>query len=314
MRDKKRFLTVLLSIMCMLSLILTSFSITAVSSADDISGDDGTVEGTDDEDEEDEEDGDDEDADDDLGGIDTVMNFVASKIEKKAVTLKWDKVSDIDGYTVEYKAASASKWSDKAVAAAKNSVKITGLKIGTRYNFRIRAYIHYEEDLDDEEDEEEEEEEEFIDDIIEEDEEDEEEDEGEEDFPEYEYGEYSKMTLTTLKKDGSGVKKAVSNTYEKKATGVKTSKLRSLKSTKKGTVELSWKKNAKATGYEIYMSNKKSSGYKKVATIKNNNTVKYIKKKLKSGEKFFFKIRAYVVKKKVKTFTKYSAVKSITVK
>ena len=145
-------------------------------------------------------------------------------------------------------------------------------------------------------------------------EEDEEEDEGEEDFPEYEYGEYSKMTLTTLKKDGSGVKKAVSNTYEKKATGVKTSKLRSLKSTKKGTVELSWKKNAKATGYEIYMSNKKSSGYKKVATIKNNNTVKYIKKKLKSGEKFFFKIRAYVVKKKVKTFTKYSAVKSITVK
>lgn len=309
MRDKKRFLTVLLSIMCMLSLILTSFSITAVSSADDISGDDGTVEGTDDED--DEEDGDDEDADDDFGGIDTVMNFVASKIGKKAVTLKWDKVSDIDGYTVEYKAASASKWSDKDVAAAKNSVKITGLKIGTRYNFRIRAYIHYEEDLDDEEDEEEEE---FIDDIIEEDEEDEEEDEGEEDFPEYEYGEYSKMTLTTLKKDGSGVNKAVSNTYEKKATGVKTSKLSSLKSTKKGTVELSWKKNAKATGYEIYMSNKKSSGYKKVATIKNNNTVKHIKKKLKSGEKFFFKIRAYVVKKKVKTFTKYSAVKSITVK
>lgn len=308
MRDKKRFLTVLLSIMCMLSLILTSFSITAVSSADDISEDDGTVEGTDDEDE---EDGDDEDVDDDFGGIDTVMNFVASKIGKKAVTLKWDKVSDIDGYTVEYKAASASKWSDKDVAAAKNSVKITGLKIGTRYIFRIRAYIHYEEDLDDEEDEEEEE---FIDDIIEEDEEDEEEDEGEEDFPEYEYGEYSKMTLTTLKKDGSGVKKAVSNTYEKKATGVKTSKLRSLKSTKKGTVELSWKKNAKATGYEIYMSNKKSSGYKKVATIKNNNTVKYIKKKLKSGEKFFFKIRAYVVKKKVKTFAKYSAVKSITVK
>lgn len=311
MRDKKRFLTVLLSIMCMLSLILTSFSITAVSSADDISGDDGTVEGTDDEDDEDDEDGDDEDADDDFGGIDTVMNFVASKIGKKAVTLKWDKVSDIDGYTVEYKAASASKWSDKDVAAAKNSVKITGLKIGTRYNFRIRAYIHYEEDLDDEEDEEEEE---FIDDIIEDDEEDEGEDEGEEDFPEYEYGEYSKMTLTTLKKDGSGVKKAVSNTYEKKATGIKTSKLSSLKSTKKGTVKLSWKKNAKATGYEIYMSNKKSSGYKKVATIKNNNTVKYIKKKLKSGEKFFFKIRAYVVKKKVKTFAKYSAVKSITVK
>lgn len=312
MRDKKRFLTVLLSIMCMLSLILTSFSITAVSSADDISGGDGTVEGTDDEDDEDEEeDGDDEDADDDFGGIDTVMNFVASKIGKKAVTLKWDKVSDIDGYTVEYKAASASKWSDKDVAAAKNSVKITGLKIGTRYNFRIRAYIHYEEDLEDEEDEEDEE---FIDDIIEDDEEDEGEDEGEEDFPEYEYGEYSKMTLTTLKKDGSGVKKAVSNTYEKKAAGIKTSKLSSLKSTKKGTVKLSWKKNAKATGYEIYMSNKKSSGYKKVATIKNNNTVKYIKKKLKSGEKFFFKIRAYVVKKKVKTFAKYSAVKSITVK
>ena len=146
MRDKKRFLTVLLSIMCMLSLILTSFSITAVSSADDISGDDGTVEGTDDEDEEDEEDeedGDEEDADDDFGGIDTVMNFVASKIGKKAVTLKWDKVSDIDGYTVEYKATSASKWSNKDVDAAKNSVKITGLKIGTRYNFRIRAYIHY---------------------------------------------------------------------------------------------------------------------------------------------------------------------------
>ena len=38
-------------------------------------------------------------------------------------------------------------------------------------------------------------------------------------------------------------------------------------------IKLTWKKISKATGYQIYMSTKKSSGYKKIATIKKAKTV-----------------------------------------
>lgn len=76
-------------------------------------------------------------------------------------------------------------------------------------------------------------------------------------------------------------------------------------------VTLKWKKVKGATGYEIYRSTKKNSGYKKIATIKKGTKVTYTdKKNLKQNKKYYYKIRA--VKQNYKS--SYSKVKSVNVK
>ena len=78
---------------------------------------------------------------------------------------------------------------------------------------------------------------------------------------------------------------------------------------KKATVK--WKKNSKATGYEIqYSLDKKfKSGVKKV-TIKKKATVSKVIKSLKKGKTYYFRIRTY---KKV-AYSAWSAVKKLKIK
>ena len=62
---------------------------------------------------------------------------------KKAASLKWVKKTGINGYEIQYSTGSkftASK--TRTVKAAKNAVskKVTGLKSGSKYYFRIRTY------------------------------------------------------------------------------------------------------------------------------------------------------------------------------
>lgn len=81
----------------------------------------------------------------------------------------------------------------------------------------------------------------------------------------------------------------------------------------KKKITVSWKKNCAATGYEIYYSKKKSSGYKKLTAITSNSKTKYIKKKLASG-KYYVKMRPYLKQKGKKLYGSYTAVKAVTVK
>lgn len=90
--------------------------------------------------------------------------------------------------------------------------------------------------------------------------------------------------------------------------------LKSVKSTKTRTAVLTWKKNKKATGYEIYMSTKKASGYKKITTVKSWKKVTYTKKKLKKNKKYYFKVRAYKTAEGKKYYSAYSKVKAVKVK
>lgn len=90
--------------------------------------------------------------------------------------------------------------------------------------------------------------------------------------------------------------------------------LKSVKSTKTRTAVLTWKKNKKATGYEIYMSTKKASGYKKITTVKNWKKITYTKKKLKKDKKYYFKVRAYKTVEGKKYYSAYSKVKAVKVK
>ena len=62
------------------------------------------------------------------------------------------------------------------------------------------------------------------------------------------------------------------------------------------------------------MSTKKSSGYKKVATIKKWKKITYTKKKLKKNKKYYFKVRAYKTVEGKKYYSAYSKVKAVKVK
>ena len=86
----------------------------------------------------------------------------------------------------------------------------------------------------------------------------------------------------------------------------------SLKS-KKTSITVNRKKQS-ADGWVVYISEKKDSGYKKVATVKKGSSVSTVVDKLKKNKTYYIKIRNY---KKVGSYTeygKYSKVKSIKTK
>ena len=63
------------------------------------------------------------------------------------------------------------------------------------------------------------------------------------------------------------------------------------------SVTLSWKTVKKATGYEIYRSQKEKKDYELVGTIKNGKKSTWTDKKLKKDTRYFYKIRAICNKK-----------------
>ena len=100
-------------------------------------------------------------------------------------------------------------------------------------------------------------------------------------------------------------------------------KIKSYKKTK-STITLKWNKNTSSiSGYMIYRSKKKSSGYKKIKTV-SSKTTSYKNTKLKKNTTYYYKVRPYRTVKytyttknnKKKTLSKkaygsYSSVKKI---
>ena len=83
----------------------------------------------------------------------------------------------------------------------------------------------------------------------------------------------------------------------------------------KKKVTVSWKKVTNATGYEVYRSTKKKSGYKLVGTITKGSTVKYVDKKAKAGTKYYYKVRAVGNNEAgVPIHSSYSKVKAVKAK
>ena len=83
---------------------------------------------------------------------------------------------------------------------------------------------------------------------------------------------------------------------------------------RKKQVTVKWSKVSGASGYVIYRSTKKSSGFKAVKTIKSGKTVKFVNKKLKKDKKYYFKVRAYRTVSGKKVYGSYSAVKAAKAK
>ena len=99
----------------------------------------------------------------------------------------------------------------------------------------------------------------------------------------------------------------------KKYTPAKTT-LKSVKKTGTKKAKLNWKKVKAASGYEIYMSTKKSSGYKKIKTIKKAKTVTFTKSGLKKKKTYYFKVRTYRTANGVTYYGNYSNVKKVKIK
>lgn len=77
-------------------------------------------------------------------------------------------------------------------------------------------------------------------------------------------------------------------------------------STTKKTVKISFKKATGATGYIVYYSTSKSSGYKKLSTTSKTTITN---NKLKSGKNYYFKVKAYTKTSSGKTiYSSYSNV------
>ena len=95
---------------------------------------------------------------------------------------------------------------------------------------------------------------------------------------------------------------------------VQKTKLKSAKKQSARSVRLTWKKVKGCTGYEVYMSKKKNSGYKKIATLKKAKKVTYTKKKLKKKKTYYFKVRTYKTVNGKKYYSTFSNVKKVKMK
>lgn len=146
-------------------------------------------------------------------------------------------------------------------------------------------------------------------------------------------------TVTTQKGHGASEETEVTNTYKftvsKKATTPSTSgsnattakktattaaKIKLAKQTAKVKVngkkkiKVSWKKNTKASGYEIVYSTKKSFKGKKTIVVKSNKTTSKVVKKLKANKKYYVKVRSYKQIGNKKVYGAYSKVKMVKTK
>lgn len=74
---------------------------------------------------------------------------------------------------------------------------------------------------------------------------------------------------------------------------------------------ISWNKAKGSGGYEIYMSTRKNSGYKKVKTISSGKKGSYTKSGLKQKKTYYFKVRAYKKVNGQKQYGAFSAVKTV---
>lgn len=107
----------------------------------------------------------------------------------------------------------------------------------------------------------------------------------------------------------NGATKRVTITVKPK----KTAGLKVKKGKKRMTV--SWKRDKKATGYQLtYAQNKKFKKGKKNITISKNKTTKKTIKKLKAKKAYYVKVRAYKSVGKTKLYGAYSGVKKVKIR
>nr|WP_243235763.1 fibronectin type III domain-containing protein [Zhenpiania hominis] len=116
------------------------------------------------------------------------------------------------------------------------------------------------------------------------------------------------ITAAATSQYNAATKRITITVKPKKTVGVKVKK-------GKKRMTVSWKRDNKATGYQItYAQNKKFKKGKKNITISKNKTVKRTIKKLKARKTYYVKVRAYKKVGKTKIYGDYSKVKKVKVR
>lgn len=77
-----------------------------------------------------------------------------------------------------------------------------------------------------------------------------------------------------------------------------------------GKLKLTWKKVSGASGYQIYRSIHKNSGYRKIKTISGKSAPVYTDRGLRKGRRYYYKIRAYRKTDTRTYYGKFSSIKS----
>lgn len=86
----------------------------------------------------------------------------------------------------------------------------------------------------------------------------------------------------------------------------------SVSSANYNTLKIKWDKVSGADGYVLYCSTSENGKYEKVASINDSKTLSYTNKKLTTGKKYYYKVRAYRSVGKSKVYGAYSEVKAGT--
>lgn len=82
----------------------------------------------------------------------------------------------------------------------------------------------------------------------------------------------------------------------------------------KKKAHVSWRRIKGVSGYEIYRSNKKSKGYKKIRTAGRVSITSYTNKRLAGKTRYYYKVRAYKIVNGRKVYSSYSSPKSVKTK
>lgn len=96
------------------------------------------------------------------------------------------------------------------------------------------------------------------------------------------------------------------------AAGLKPAQVKGIKAevASYNSIQIKWKKLNKASGYEIYRSTKRKSGYKKIKTVTNKNKNSFVNNKRATGKRYYYRVRAYRKIGKVKIKGKFSKIVS----
>lgn len=95
-----------------------------------------------------------------------------------------------------------------------------------------------------------------------------------------------------------------------KSVSVKKPTLFKAKKASKTSAKISWTKKSGVSGYQIYYSYKKSSGYSKMKTVSYKKG-SYTKKNLKKGKTYYFKMRSYKKVGSLYYYSKYTTPKKV---
>ncbi len=117
-----------------------------------------------------------------------------------------------------------------------------------------------------------------------------------------------KYTVTVIFKGKYEGTKKLTLTIKPKAPAIN-----DIYSKTKGKAVVKWSDVSGESGYQVYYSTKKDSGFKKLDSYKAN-VVKGSKSKLTSGKKYYFKVRAYTKTDSGTVYSSWSQVRSVKVK